>query len=288
MKHTIQKSLLGTYEDNDFNRRLGRVGQKYDHSSGHIIIDSILISLKDEINSMIERSISNLQKEYDKVGLLQTVSSKDAEYIRIEIISDMSIALSKYLKPTDKLLQASKRSDTGGSIEVSIDIERDGKNHKLLTEMIYAGGYNIQKLHYRYITKTDLPSLNNEAVKKSYKDKVAKLTKADKILKEIDYYESVIKRQTLKIEESKTITEEQILDKNNYWNTSGGRVTWKEIVERGADEHYEYKEENFIESQKQFRQSLIDNYYNGIELSKNILVGAMKDKLKQEQKLKAL
>lgn len=65
MKYVIQKSLSGIYEDNDLNRRLGRVGQKYNHSSGHIIIDSILISLKDEINTMVERSIDALQKQYD-------------------------------------------------------------------------------------------------------------------------------------------------------------------------------------------------------------------------------
>ena len=97
MEYVIQKSLSGIYEYNDFNRRLGRVGQKYNHSSGHIIIDSILISL------------------------------------------------------------------------------------------------------------------NNEAVKKAYKEKIAKLTKADRIIKEIDRLESVIDRENAKIEESKTITEEQIL-----------------------------------------------------------------------------
>jgi len=288
MDNIIEKSLSGIYEDNPLNRKLGRVGQKYDHSSGHIVIDSILISFKENINKMISSTVKSLQDQYDKEGNLKIVSASEAEYIRLGIISDMSIALSKYIKPTDKLIEAKSSNFINNLMTVNITINRDGENIPLRTDVIFAGGYNIQKLHYRYITKTKLPLLSNDDVKKAYKEKIAKLTKAEKILSEIDYFQKLIDKESFKIEESKTITESEILNRNKYYSDSLTKVTWSDIVNRGADANFDYKEENFLKSQEEFKQNIIDRYWKSISFSKTHIVDLMKSKVKNEQKLKAL
>jgi len=284
----LQKALTGIYEDNDFNRKLGRVGQRYDHSSGHIVIDAILLSLKNEINDAVKNSVEYLQNIYDERGSGQKITASEAEFIRLNVIADMSIALSKYIKPTDTLVEVKKRGMAGGSIEIAMIVSRDGKNHQLNTDMIQAGGHNIQTLHYRYLTKTDLKPLNDDNVKKAYKDKINKLTKAEKLLFEIKNYEKRIQEANdkLKIESSKT--EEQILQEHDGYKKYS-KTTWKDIVERGADKNFDYKEENYNKNQEEYKQSILNFHKNiHIEGNKRNIIEMTKSKLKFEQKLKDL
>lgn len=283
----FSKALSGIYENNELNRKLGRVGQKYDHSSGHIIVDSVLISLKDEIDSMVKKSVDYLQSVFDKKSSGQVVSSMDAEYIRIGIISDMSIALSKYIKPTDKFISVSKLNSPTGSLEIKLKINRDNKDHVLETDVVLAGGYNIQQLHHRYITKTNLPLLNNDSVKKAYKEKIDKLSKAEKIIKELEVNQNLINKLTSEVEIAKSKTDKQILDNDENYSAFS-KVTWEVIVNRGADKNYKDKQD-FLRSQEEYKQSILNSFKKiNIEFKEKSILSLKKTRTKLELKLQQL
>jgi hypothetical protein len=61
-------------------------------------------------------------------------------------------------------------------------VKRDGRTYKFDTELIGAGGYNIQEYHYRYIIKTDLPDSKENSAVENIKAKMGVLKKIRTIL----------------------------------------------------------------------------------------------------------
>ena len=296
MKELIEKSLTGIYENNDFNRKLHRVGKKYDYRSGHPVTDQILHQLKSEIDYMVEKNVEYLNDENKKKGINLTVTPSEAEYIRIKTVSDMVSAMSRYLKPSDKLIEVKKIGSRAGSIEISISIERDGKSHSLLTDMITAGGHSIQTLHYRYLTKTNLPSLNVSEFEKKYKAELAKLSKAEKILLEIKRLDKYINHANETIKRAQSLTEDDIVNKeivfpldSPYVDSWYNKLTWSDVLSRGNSKNFEDSEEKFNEWKNQQRKENIERFYRrDIQNQQNQIIDWVKYKLKEETKLRQL
>jgi hypothetical protein len=112
------------------------------------LINRLLMELKPLIADIIENKKQSYKKE-DK-----EFTKYDEHYTEIVLKYDMVKALEKYTQPTDKMSEVRVRNSSKGSFQINCIIERDGNKYTFDTEVIYAGGYNIQKLHFRYLTKT--------------------------------------------------------------------------------------------------------------------------------------
>lgn len=174
------------------------------------IIEEIL--LKSE--SFLDDVVNKISTDY-KEKTNRDFSSYDIKMCYYGLVFDLIKSLTKNLDKNDILKDLDVKLSKG-VLAISATIERVGKDYALYTEGIYAGGYNIQTLHIRYITKTNLPKINNDGIIQSIKNQITKLTKDDKINKEILYYEDVLSRKNKEFDKMLNMTEEEILDASNY------------------------------------------------------------------------
>jgi len=167
----------------------------------------------------------------------------DRECEATYLVYDMCKALSKYTVSTDSLSSMTTRMSDRGNFAIDTVIIRDGELHNMLTEVIWAGGYNIKCLHTRYITKTTLPkngqtSEEVEALKAEVKAR-KKMTRMDADMKSlkrrIDIYEERVADAKLKTDEE--ITAIVLAEKDNSYLT----ITWERLSEYGQA-NYKTKE----------------------------------------------
>ncbi len=217
------------------------------------IVNVVLHRLEDSILDLLLKYESAYQKQFER-----EMSEYDKELARLTIIFDMVRAIEAYTQPTDTLVDVRSYTSVKGNLEIAAQIQRNDQVFNFTTEVIYAGGYNIQRLHYRYITKTDLPKTNNTKVGNAYQEKIKKLSKLEKLNKEILSLENLIQTLQQTVELNKAKTEAQIWQEikaekriYNYFEWP----TWSEIIKRGADKNYD-DEEDFNTRKK---QAEIDN-----------------------------
>ena len=171
------------------------------------LIDKILTIIEPTLEKML---VGYEDTYYEETGRYYTEFQKGCDVLYL--IFDMVKSIEKYTKLTDKLIELSTTVSNKGNIEIRAKIERDGVYYPFFTEVIIAGGYNIQKAHYRYITKTTLPKTNNSDLTNIYAEKIKKLNKKEKLQKEIEYYKKIISSSEKEIDKSIKLTDEDILN----------------------------------------------------------------------------
>ena len=243
------------------------------------LIEHILKTLKPELDRMIQTSIEHIEKEQK-----HPVSKFEAEWIRLSLIYDMTRALEHYTLPTDKLKEISTQRSSKGSLTIDAVIERNGDEYPFYTEVIFAGGYNIQRLHYRYLTKTRLPQTRNDTLTKQLKAKLQKLSKGERLQKDIDSLQNQINRAEADLEKYSRYSEKDIikyeLSKMDY---DPFDITWDDIVKRGVAKNYNNSEAEFNKSQKDFYDRRIASF-KSIKINGEIRrIASLKDTLKKTQ-----
>lgn len=208
------------------------------------LIDTILKELDSDITKMVDV----IEAVYKKENLPFT--DFDRKLMRLNVTYDMLKSIEKYTLPTDTVVSIESGVARNGSMKITSTIQRNTNNHTLDTEAILAGGYNIQRLHYRYITKTNLPKTNNNSKSNEYAAKIKQLSKLEKINLEIKNWEARIERNTMHAEWAKTLSDDEILQRyKNGENVSRVKMSdnpsWDEIVKRGADKNYDYSKETY-------------------------------------------
>ena len=223
---------------------------------------------------LAEERIARLIQEGEKL------SKWAKELIYLGLVYDLYSAIGNYLYDTDKLVgQIKFEEGSGGSIEISATVERDGQEYKFRTEMIIAGGYNIQRRHYRYIVHTGLKyhqgNAEAESVQKEIKDLKEKIkfeNKIEEYEKDIEFYKNTIEKYKVEIANNKKFTDEQIwemLKEQKDYRAESYNLTWEEMVRREAPvvemtkskEGYEaYKYQNYyLDGIKYWKESNIEN-----------------------------
>jgi chaperonin cofactor prefoldin len=214
------------------------------------------------------------------------MSDYDREVTRLNIIYDMVKAIETYTSPTDKLITITSNTSPKGNIEINAQIQRDENVYNFNTEVIYAGGYNIQRLHYRYITKTNIPKTGNNVVASEYAAKIKGLSKIEKLNKELESYEIRLKNQERTVEDRLKMTEDDIINymKNDPHEKWYEWPTWEEIVKRDAAKNYNNDEKYYYRQQEESERAKIASW-------KNIKIKSLVDNnlslKKQIEKLKA-
>lgn len=251
------------------------------------LINRLLVELKPLIADIIEDTRQKYKKE-DKV-----FSEYDAYYTEITLKFDMVKALEKYTQPTDKLSDVVVKNSSKGSFQIRCMVERDGVKYPFNTEVIYAGGYNIQKLHFRYLTKTTLPYTGQTAETQKLKAELAKLSKGERLKKEIEHNENVIKYQQNIIDKNSKFTDKQILDKVNAGDNIMGKPfqwpSWEELVKRGLAQNYNNDEKYFNKQRKEHDESNVEFWKKkNIKWPAEAIKTAQQNIVKAQNKLNAL
>ena len=121
------------------------------------IKEEILLQLEKPMNDITARIIEGEKAQYfKKTGKELIITPQFEKMIRLSLVIDLMKALQNYILPTDKLIGLTWYGGPKG-IEISAGIEREGVRYHFITEAITAGGYNIQRFHYRYIVKSKMP-----------------------------------------------------------------------------------------------------------------------------------
>ena len=161
-------------------------------------------NIKEEILRQLEKPINNLTTEiiqsekalhFKKTGKELNITPHMEEMIRLSLVIDLMKALQNYILPTDNLISFNWYGGPKG-IEISAQIERNGEIHTFMTEAITAGGYNIQRFHYRYIVKSKMPRV--------YGDLASEYVAEQKKMKTIERLEKELKNLNELYEEKQT------------------------------------------------------------------------------------
>jgi hypothetical protein len=204
------------------------------------LVNQILSSLADDIQYLIGKHEEAFQKHYER-----PMTAYDKELTRLNIIWDMVKAIETYTAASDSLITVSSSISSKGNLEIFAQIQREDKVYSFNTEVIYAGGYNIQKLHYRYITKTNLPKTGNSQISNQYAEKIKKLSKLEKVNQDIQQFEAKLKDAQSKLQLNLAKSETQIWDEIKSKADHYEWPSWTEIIRRGADKNYNYSEEHY-------------------------------------------
>jgi hypothetical protein len=249
-------------------------------SQGTNIIQILLEKLKKPISDLLEKYEESFEKSFER-----EMSDYDREYAKLMITYDMIRSIEKYTQPTDELVSVEANTSRKGNLEIFAKIKRDDKVYQLNTEVIVASGA-IQRAHYRYLTKTNLPKTGNSEITKQFTEKIKKMSKIEKIQNDISNFEKRINTTEKELEDNQKKSKDEIMDILRE-KDSNLDITWDEIVRRGADRNYKGKSD-FEESRKNYIQSQIDfwksfNIKSKIEHIKSLQkeVNKMNSKLEQ-------
>jgi hypothetical protein len=224
-------------------------------SSGNIIED-LLEKLKKHISDLLKRYEESFEKTFER-----KMSESDKEIAKWMITGDMVESIEKYTQPTDELVSVEATTSTKGNLEIFAKIKRGDEVYQLNTEVIVASGV-VQRAHYRYLTKTNLPKTGNKEFTSKIAEKIKRLTKGQKIENDILNFEKRIKKEEESLEENLKKSDEEILDiLRREEHGSFMKITWDEIVRRGADKNYDGKSD-FEQKQKESIKRLFDSWKN--------------------------
>jgi hypothetical protein len=249
--------------------------------------NNIINVILDSIDSSIDNMVEIVKQSLNKVG--QKINT---DIIKLELIMDLVKSIEKYTQPTDILVDISTSISLKGNVEIFAKIQRDGISYTLTTEAIYAGGHNIQKLHYRYITKTKLPRTENESLANLYTNKLKKLKDTEKIKNEISENKLKFLESQKQVEQNSKLSDVEILNILKIGKNWYEMISWEEIVDRGADKTWGGEGIDEIS----YKKLITDNQTKQIEMWKrvNITIKDNDNKLlskyitKLENKLKTM
>lgn len=188
----------------------------------------------------------------------------DIEMYELQLQIDLIKAFGNYIKETDTISDI-RLNTSSGTIVISCLVNRDGETHSFSSDVIIAGGYNVQRAHYRYIIKTDLKKLstNPEYVKRN--ETLKRLTKAEKIIEDINHAKRRINLLNKEIAELSVMNDDQKID---YLHEKAGKdsvkyildTTWEQAQKTFNEEFVSKGEQHFNEYKNEVRQRQVESF----------------------------
>jgi hypothetical protein len=253
-------------------------------------------TIKEEILHQLEKPINDLTQQIiesekafhlKKTGKELNITPHMEEMIRLSLVIDLMKALQNYILPTDTLTGFNWYGGPKG-IEISAGIEREGTRYFFVTEAITAGGYNIQRFHYRYIVKSKMPRVMGNLASE-YVEKQKKMTKIEKLEKEIENYQTRINEYQNRIDELTPMSKEELIVELGNHKMLGWRVKndykWENIDKtyyKGTKEEWE------AEQQKMIEDGVVEMLRWDVEIPKRYIKDFEKKIVKLQAKMETL
>lgn len=241
--------------------------------TGHNVIDTILEQNWELVDSYVER----LKQHIKEKGF--GFSKIDEEYAYLNCILDFIKSISKFVDKNDKLIRTNLSVDKG-LLDGSIVISRNGEEYILNCQSIYASG-DVQRLHIRYLIKSNLPKTSGKSEAQStIEQKIKKSNQLKTISLEIKQIESNIEKYKSDIEKLENTTLDSIIDSyKNQFKFDPSKYSGDDLP------GYVHKDEetfnNFI--QEISEQKFMSNQ-KLIQTNKNLLKSSLKSLEKAKQK----
>jgi hypothetical protein len=253
-------------------------------NKGQSFKDKVLTALEPTILQICERMKQTMIRAYAEKGIDYKWTQFDDQMTKISVIVDMLKSFQKYTQPSDQLVTLIPREGSKG-IEITAQIERDGQVYDYYTHAVYAGGYNIQREHLRYLTKTKLPRVNSDLASE-YINKMKGLKKAERLQMDIRDLEKHVKYYEDRIAEKGHLTDEQWAERlkaEGHW--AWDRPEWKDMPKKhnfNNDEDF-YNTEGLRMQQEQIKREKVS-----VERDRNTLKQVLKSIEKAKKKLESL
>lgn len=166
--------------------------------------------LLEKVEPITLRVIENTKNESIKVGNEWT--KRDETWVRLCVQHKLIQSVSKYIKQND-VITSVEPFVRNGNITARIVLKRGYIN----TEVILCGGYNIQRLHTRYIIDTNLPIKDeNKAMVKELAKRKSNFGKLERLKNQVKVYEKQIENLTISIDKRKSMTKDEIIDAHDF------------------------------------------------------------------------
>jgi hypothetical protein len=252
--------------------------------------------IKEEILLQLEKPISDLTAEIiqsekafhlKKTGKELNITPHFEKMIRLSLVIDLMKALQNYILPTDTLTGFNWYGGPKG-IEISAGIEREGTRYLFVTEAITAGGYNIQRFHYRYIVKSKMPRVFGDLAKE-YVEKQKRLNTIERLEKEIETHQNLINTAQARIDHLAPMNKEELIVELGNHPVLGWRVKndykWEDIDQTY---HKQTKEEWEMEQQKLIEDGVVEMLNWDVKWPKQRIKDSKKKIIKLQAKITEL
>ncbi len=259
--------------------------------SGLTPIDKILILAEPLIEKIVKERITALEKKGE------IISEYESQFIRLDLTYDLTKALGNYLKKDDEIIDPYFKTEKGVII-LYARVKRGDNSYRFLTQMIVAGGKNVQVRHYRYLVDTDLPHNKLNDATKNIDIIIKSKKKNERILSEIKYNENTIKRWQNEIEQSsKEIERRNLLTKEEAFKLALKKnqqfkhifqMTYFEAKKECVPVAQKMTEEEYKKHIVEFKNELIEDE-KGVDKTKRDISNKekyIKDLIKKNDKIK--
>jgi hypothetical protein len=225
-------------------------------------------NIKEEILLQLEKPISDLTAEIiesekafhlKKTGKELRITPHMEEMIRLSLVIDLMKALQNYILPTDTLTGFNWYGGPKG-IEISAGIEREGNRYLFVTEAITAGGYNIQRFHYRYIVKSKMPRVFGDLASE-YVVEQKRLNKVEKMETELNGLKERLEEKQNDFNTYSTMNREELVEamkedtmygwRYKHWMENGDVEFLEESIKSMKDWHIEWPKRDIKNLTKQ-------------------------------------
>ena len=199
------------------------------------VLKTILVNMKPQIQKSIELAIIQEQK-----ATKRDVTEFGVECIESALLFDLYKNVVSYTRNDDKIKSFSSGISIKGNFELYGVVVREGQEYSFRTEAIIANGM-INRAHYRYITKTNLPNARNTQEADNMKAIIKSNNKQQRMIQEITRLEKIKSDSVLKVE---TLTK---FNRQDWINQLGdGLMTsnWDSYTQEQKDNGYHWSNEN--------------------------------------------
>lgn len=231
---------------------------------------NIITTILTNLDSQIKNLVSEYAKSYKKITG-KDMTENNLKYTELEITHDLVKSVEKYTSNTDNLVSVSSQVSAKGNLEINAVIERNNVNYSLSTEVIYAGGHNIQILHYRYITKTNLPKTGSSIVTESIKSQIKKMDKISKLLDENSKYLKKVKELELEVSRKILFNNQDIINEYLSEKSEGHSSYITDTFEQNKSKYPNstWEKDEYLEFQKKSINNIITHFNQILIIEKN-------------------